>query len=48
MHRATHSRLLSAILDCEERRDALLGDFLARLMARQPALLADPALRSMV
>lgn len=48
MHRATHSRLLSAILDCEERRDALLWDFLARLMARHPALQADPALRGML
>jgi hypothetical protein len=48
MHRVTHSRLLSAIWDCEERREALLGQFLARLMARHPALEADPTLRGML
>ena len=30
MHRATYERLLAAIMECEERRDASLADFVLR------------------
>ena len=37
MHHATHERLLSILMGIEERREAALGDYLARMMARHPS-----------
>jgi hypothetical protein len=41
MHGTTYKRLLSAIFDCEEQRDAALSVFMDRLVARYPSLRAD-------
>ncbi len=41
MHTRTYKRLMSAILDCEEQRDAALSVFLDRMIARHPSLRAD-------
>ena len=42
MHRETHERLMSAILDCERRRDAALDQFVGVLMSKHPGLRGDP------
>ena len=38
MHQTTHTRLMSIILDCEERRDAALAAHLGSLFRRYPFL----------
>jgi len=38
MHQTTHRRLLSIIMQCEERREIALGGFLEKMMRRYPAL----------
>jgi len=36
MHRSTHARLMAILWDCEDRRDAALGDHRAALFRRYP------------
>ena len=42
MHHSTHVRLLSILVDIGERREAALGNHLARLFERYPILRDDP------
>ena len=46
MHETTHERLMSAIWECEELRDATLVNQLAWLMLRSGTLRTDPLFRS--
>lgn len=48
MHHSTYDRLMSRILDCEERREAALCGFLAGMLERYPSLKAEPMLRGML
>lgn len=48
MHEATHERLLSIIWNCEERREAAISHYMARMMARHRALRSDPHLRGLL
>lgn len=41
MHRATRERLLSIILDCEERRDVAIAGHLSTLLGRHPSLAGE-------
>ena len=45
MHETTRERLLTAILGCEERRDAALAVRMEALMRRFPSLRGDPLLK---
>jgi hypothetical protein len=42
MHQTTYDRLVSAIMECEEWRDAALSRLLAGMMERHPSLRGDP------
>ena len=41
MHHATRERLVSAIVDCEQRRDDALASFVDMMMRKHPALRGD-------
>ena len=45
MHSTTCERLVSIILECEERRDAALSGYLDAMLRRSPSLRSDPLLR---
>lgn len=47
MHESTRERLLTVILDCEERRDIALSTFLTGMLRRQPSLRGDPLFDSL-